>query len=153
MSEMECNKDEATIAKEIATRKFKEKDSLGGKKFALKAHNLFPSLEGIPQMIATLDVYISAENKVKGEADWYGILGVNPHADDDTIRKHYRKLALMFHPDKKKSIGSDGAFKLISEAWSILSDKDRRAAHNEKIKVKPQKDSTIFGGSFKRKDS
>lgn len=144
---MECNKDEATRAKEIARRKFDEKDLLGAKKFALKAHNLFPSLEGIPQMIATLDVYISAEHKVKGESDWYGILGVNPRADDDTVRKHYRKLALMLHPDKNKSIGSDGAFRLISEAWSILSDKDRRAAYDAKIKGKPQKGSTIFGGS------
>ncbi|MCI49235.1 chaperone protein DnaJ, partial [Trifolium medium] len=60
-------------------------------------------------MIAKIDVYISAENKVKGEADWYGILGVDPRADDDTVRKHYRKLALMLHPDKNKSVGADGA--------------------------------------------
>ncbi|KAK2367245.1 Chaperone DnaJ-domain superfamily protein [Trifolium repens] len=144
---MECNKDEATRAKEIAERKFNEKDTSGAKKFALKAQNLFPSLEGIPQMIATLDVYIAAENKVKGEADWYGILGVNPRADDDTVRKHYRKLALMLHPDKNKSVGADGAFKFISEAWSILSDKARRAAYDEKINAKAQKGSTIFGGS------
>lgn len=144
---MECNKDEATRAKEIAERKFTEKDISGAKKFALKAQNLFPSLEGIPQMIATLDIYISAENKVKGEADWYGILGVGSHSDDDTVRKHYRKLALMLHPDKNKSIGADGAFKLISEAWSILSDKTRRAAYDEKINAKAQKGSAIFGGS------
>ncbi|KEH25890.1 hypothetical protein MTR_6g037230 [Medicago truncatula] len=37
--------------------------------------------------------------------------------------------------------------KLKQEAWSILSDKDRRAAYDEKIKAKPQKGSTIFGGS------
>ncbi|CAJ2667982.1 unnamed protein product [Trifolium pratense] len=144
---MECNKDEATRAKEIAERKFIAKDILGAKKFALKAQNLFPSLEGIPQMVATLDVYISAENKVKGEEDWYGILGVNPRADDDTVRKHYRKLALMLHPDKNKSIGADGAFKFISEAWSILSDKARRAANDKKINAKAQKGSTIFGSS------
>jgi len=144
---MECNKDEATRAKEIVVRKFKEKDTLGRKKFSLKAHNLFPSLDGIPQMIATLDVYISAENKVKGEVDWHGILSVNSHVDDDTVRKHYGKLTLMLHPDKNKSIGSDGAFKLISEAWSLLSDKDRRTSYDEKIKAKPPKGSTIFGGS------
>ncbi|XP_004512598.1 uncharacterized protein [Cicer arietinum] len=144
---MECNKDEATRAKEIAERKFVAKDTSGAKKFALKAQNLFPSLEGISQMIATFDVYISAENKIKGEADWYGILGVDPRADDDTVRKHYRKLALMLHPDKNKSIGADGAFKLLSEAWSLLSDKARRAAYDEKINAKAQKGSTIFGGS------
>ena len=133
---MECNKDEASRAKEIAEKKFLARDVAGAKKFASKAQNLFPGLDGLPQMLATLDVHISAENKINGEADWYGILGVNPLADDDTVRKQYRKLALMLHPDKNKSIGADGAFKLISEAWSLLSDKTKRTAYDQKRNVK-----------------
>lgn len=133
---MECNKDEATRAKEIAEKKFIARDIAGAKKLALKAQNLFPGLNGLPQMLLTLDVHISAENKTNGEADWYGILGVNPLADDDTVRKQYRKLALMLHPDKNKSIGADGAFKLISEAWSLLSDKTKRIAFDQKRNVK-----------------
>ncbi|XP_043706232.1 uncharacterized protein LOC122655913 [Telopea speciosissima] len=133
---MECNKDEASRAKEIAEKKFTAKDFSGAKKFALKAQNLYPGLEGLPQMLATLDVYISAENKICGEADWYGILGVNPLADDETVKKQYRKLALMLHPDKNKSVGADGAFKLISEAWSLLSDKTKRIAYDQKCNVK-----------------
>ncbi|KDP29834.1 hypothetical protein JCGZ_18409 [Jatropha curcas] len=127
---MECNKDEAAKAKEIAEKKFLGKDLAGAKRFALKAQNLYPGLEGVPQMVATFDVYISADNKINGEADWYGILGVDPQADDETVRKQYRKLALMLHPDKNKSIGADGAFKFISEAWSLLSDKSKRAAYD-----------------------
>ncbi|GAU26472.1 hypothetical protein TSUD_294400 [Trifolium subterraneum] len=53
----------------------------------------------------------------------------------------------MLHPDKNKSVGADGAFKHVSEAWSLLSDKARRAAYDEKINAKAQKGSTIFGGS------
>ncbi|XP_007038974.2 PREDICTED: uncharacterized protein LOC18605728 [Theobroma cacao] len=133
---MECNKDEAFRAKEIAERKVTEKDYAGAKKFALKAQNLYPGLDGVAQMLTTLDVYISAENKVSGEADWYGMLGVNPSADDEVVRKQYRKLALMLHPDKNKSVGADGAFKLVSEAWSLLSDKAKRLAYNQKINVR-----------------
>ncbi|XP_062112927.1 uncharacterized protein LOC133824076 [Humulus lupulus] len=145
---MECNKDEATRAKEIAEKKFLAKDILGSKKFALKAQNLFPGLEGIPQMLSTLDIYISAENKICGEADWYGILGVDQQADDETVRKQYRKLALMLHPDKNKSIGADGAFKLISQAWTLLSDKARRLAYDQKRKVNmSQKVPNASGGS------
>ncbi|XP_039060686.1 uncharacterized protein LOC120204724 [Hibiscus syriacus] len=129
---MECNKDEATRARELAEKKFTAKDINGAKKFALKAQNLYPGLEGIPHMIATLNVYIAAENKINGEADWYGILDVNPLADDEAVRKQYRKLALMLHPDKNKSIGAEGAFKLISEAWSLLSDKARRVAYDKR---------------------
>ncbi|KAK8518334.1 hypothetical protein V6N12_017485 [Hibiscus sabdariffa] len=120
----------------IIPRKVKEKDYAGAKKFALKAQNLFPGLDGIAQMLTTLDVYISAENKVSGEADWYGVLGVSPSADDDMVRKQYRKLALMLHPDKNKFVGADGAFKLVSEAWSLLSDQDRRLAYNQRINLR-----------------
>ncbi|PWA73892.1 leucine-rich repeat protein [Artemisia annua] len=51
-------------------------DSKGAKKFALKAQNLFPGLEGISQLLAVLDVHVAAKNKVSGESDYYGILGV-----------------------------------------------------------------------------
>ncbi|KAG6597674.1 Chaperone protein dnaJ 49, partial [Cucurbita argyrosperma subsp. sororia] len=129
---MDCNKDEAARAKEKAEEKFTAKDIMGAKKLALKAQNLFPGLEGISQMLATLDVYISAENKVNGEVDWYAMLGVDPRADEETVRKHYRKLALILHPDKNKSIGADGAFKLISQAWSMLSDKAKRVVYDQK---------------------
>ena len=122
---MECNKDDATRAKEIVECK-------GAKKFALKAQNLFPGLEDISQLLVVLDVHVAAENKVSGESDYYGILGVNPLADDDTVKKHYRKLALSLHPDKNKSIGAEGAFQLVSQAWNLLSDKDKRSAYDHK---------------------
>lgn len=131
---MECNKDDAIKAKQIAERKFSANDLEGAKRFALKAQNLYPGLEGISQMLATLDVYAAAENPVLGEADFYGVLGVTPQSDDDTIRKQYRKLALMLHPDKNKSIGAEGAFKLISVAWNLLSDKNKRASYDAKWK-------------------
>ncbi|KAL1531976.1 hypothetical protein AAHA92_32053 [Salvia divinorum] len=129
---MECNKDEALRAKSIAEGKLERKDFSGAIKFAMKAQTLYPGLDGISQILTTLDVYISAENRINGENDWYGVLGVNPSADDETIKKHYRKLALSLHPDKNKSVGADGAFKLISEAWSLLSDKNKRLQYNQR---------------------
>ncbi|URE23935.1 hypothetical protein MUK42_26255 [Musa troglodytarum] len=133
---MECNKDEAFRAKEIAERRFMAEDVSGAKKFATKAQNLFPALEGINQMIATLDVYLASQSKVFGEMNWYAVLSLNPLADEDTLKKQYRKLALQLHPDKNKSIGAEGAFKLISEAWTVLSDKSRRMIYDQKINVR-----------------
>ncbi|KAK1399447.1 DnaJ subfamily B member like [Heracleum sosnowskyi] len=132
---MECNKDEADRAKAIAEKKLEDRDFAGAKKFALKAQTLYPSLEGLPQILTTLDVYIAAENKISGEMDWYGVLGVTPSSDDETIKKQYRKLALMLHPDKNKSVGADGAFKLLSEAWGLLSDKVKRLAYNQRRSI------------------
>ncbi|WCJ36809.1 DNAJ heat shock N-terminal domain-containing protein [Euphorbia peplus] len=136
---MECNRDEAVRAKEIAERKFAERDFAGAKKFALKAQNLYPELEGLPQMLVTFDVHASAEKRtINGEVDWYSVLGSNPWSDDETIRRQYRKLALTLHPDKNKSLGADGAFKLVSEAWSFLSNKANRLPYDERLKVSTQ---------------
>ncbi|XP_057731641.1 uncharacterized protein LOC130946807 [Arachis stenosperma] len=129
---MECNRDEAIRAKEIAERKFSEREYVGAKKLALKALNLYPALEDLPQFLQTIEIFISAENKISGEMDWYGILGVSPFADEETVRKQYRKLALSLHPDKNKCLGAEGAFKLVSEAWSLLSDKTKRLEYNQK---------------------
>lgn len=130
---MECNKDEALRARAIAEKKFEEKDIAGAKKFALKAQNLFPALEGIVQLIATLDVYAASELKINGEKNLYALFSVPPSVDDDTLKKQYRKLALLLHPDKNKSIGAEGAFQFISEAWTVLSDKDKRFLFDQKI--------------------
>ncbi|TVU26692.1 hypothetical protein EJB05_29248, partial [Eragrostis curvula] len=59
--------DEAARAKEIAENKFKERDLQGAKRLALKAQSLFDGLEGVDQMIATINVYIASEVKVDGE--------------------------------------------------------------------------------------
>ncbi|KAL1206686.1 Chaperone protein dnaJ 49 [Cardamine amara subsp. amara] len=133
---MECNKDEAKRAMDIAERKITEKDYNGAKKFANKAQNLFPNLDGLKQLLMTVEVYISGEKKIAGEADWYGILGVDPCVEDEALRKQYRKLALMLHPDKNKCKGADGAFNLLSEAWSLLSDSSKRKSYNDKRQVK-----------------
>ncbi|CAL0321092.1 unnamed protein product [Lupinus luteus] len=145
---MECNKDEAIRAKEIAEKKFAAKDIFGAKKFALKAQNLYPKLEGISQLITTFDIYISTKNRINGEVDWYSILGMDRFVDENTLRKQYRKLALELHPDKNKSIGAHGAFILISEAWKILSDKGKRVAYDEKINAREPKVSTNKGASL-----
>ncbi|VVB08470.1 unnamed protein product [Arabis nemorensis] len=129
---MECNKDEAARAKEIAEKKFRMKDIAGAKKFALKAQSLYPEIEGVSQMLATLDVYIAAENRVNADVDWYGILNASPRDDHETLKRKYRKLALMLHPDKNSSVGAEGAFKHVSEAWKFLSDKEKRAAYDRR---------------------
>ncbi|GAB2249176.1 hypothetical protein Droror1_Dr00012535 [Drosera rotundifolia] len=129
---MECNKDEAAKAKELAEKRFQEKDMLGAKRLALRAKTLYPSLEGLPGFLGALDIYIAADRKINGEVDWYGVLGVDPSADVDTVRKNYRKLALTLHPDKNQSVGADGAFKILSQAWSLLSDKGKRMLYDQK---------------------
>jgi len=68
--------------------------------------------------------------KIRKGKDYYSILSVEKGASDDEIKKAYRKLALKLHPDKNKATGSDEAFKLVSKAFSCLSDSEKRAAYD-----------------------
>src|SRR5882672_4150328 len=61
------------------------------------------------------------------EKDYYDILGVKKAATADEIKKAYRTLAKKFHPDKNKGDkAAESKFKEISEAYAVLSDKEKR---------------------------
>lgn len=58
--------------------------------------------------------------------DYYKILGVDKKSSDDDIKKSYKKLAKKYHPDINKEKDAEKKFKDISEAYEVLSDKDKR---------------------------
>ncbi|CAA0826417.1 DNAJ heat shock N-terminal domain-containing protein [Striga hermonthica] len=127
---MDCNKEEAARAKSISESKLEQRDFVGALKFAQKAQSLDPSLHGISQMLTTLDVLVSSERTINGEVDWYSILRVDPTADENDIKRQYKRLALVLHPDKNPSACAADAFKLVSEAKNLLLDAERRWAHD-----------------------
>jgi molecular chaperone DnaJ len=63
--------------------------------------------------------------------DYYEILGVDKSASKEDIKKAYKKLALKFHPDKNKGEKeSEEKFKEVGEAYSVLSDDNKRARYD-----------------------
>jgi len=62
--------------------------------------------------------------------DYYEVLGVSKNASENEIRSKFRKLALKYHPDKNKSPDAAVRFKEISEAYAVLSDKDKRRVYD-----------------------
>ncbi|XP_013585526.1 PREDICTED: uncharacterized protein LOC106294506 [Brassica oleracea var. oleracea] len=127
---MDCNKEEATRAINLAEEKMRGGDFVGAHKLIMKAQRLFPELENVQKLLAVCDVHSSADKKIKGLDDWYGILQVLPSADSDTIKKQYRKLCLLLHPDKNKFPGAEAAFKLVGEANRWLSDQSKRSQYD-----------------------
>lgn len=64
--------------------------------------------------------------------DYYEVLGIDRGADDDTIKKAYRKLAKKYHPDMNPgNADAEAKFKEASEAYAILSDPQKRQQYDQ----------------------
>ncbi len=64
--------------------------------------------------------------------DYYEVLGVGKDASADEIKKAYRKLAVKYHPDKNPGDKeAEEKFKEAAEAYSILSDPDKKARYDQ----------------------
>jgi molecular chaperone DnaJ len=63
--------------------------------------------------------------------DYYEVLGVDRGADDSAIKSSYRKLAMKYHPDRNPGDSeAEDRFKEAAEAYSVLSDAQKRAAYD-----------------------
>lgn len=64
--------------------------------------------------------------------DYYEVLGLSRDATSEQVKKSYRKLAIQFHPDKNPdNPEAEEKFKEASEAYQVLSDKERRARYDQ----------------------
>ncbi len=68
---------------------------------------------------------------MENRKDYYNILGVDRNATSEDIKKAYRKLSLKYHPDKNQgNVEAEEKFKDINEAYSVLSDENKRKEYD-----------------------
>jgi len=69
-------------------------------------------------------------SELMATGDYYETLGISKNAKEKEIKKAYRTLARKYHPDVCKEPGAEERFKQINEAYSILSDPQKRAQYD-----------------------
>ncbi|SDN43820.1 molecular chaperone DnaJ [Alkalicoccus daliensis] len=76
--------------------------------------------------------------------DFYDVLGVDKNADEQEIKKAYRKLARKYHPDVNKEENAEDKFKEVKDAYDTLSDSNKRAHYDQFGHADPNQG---FGGA------
>ena len=63
-------------------------------------------------------------------SDYYALLEVERNCDDGELKKAYRRMAMLYHPDRNKDAGAEAKFKEITEAYEVLRDPNKRAVYD-----------------------
>ena len=137
------NNDESFRCLKMSKDYYTKKDLENALKFAQKAFQMNPcketemwldrmNVDARPSYTQEQVNLVKAfQDRVGGKhADLYIILDISKTSSDSDIKKAYRKNALFFHPDKNTAPGSEECFKLISKAFSILSDPEQRKKYD-----------------------
>ncbi|NJL93329.1 MAG: DnaJ domain-containing protein [Anaerolineae bacterium] len=85
----------------------------------------------LPESSILTLTYTSPEASTVDYKDYYRILGVERAATDQEIRRAFRQLAREFHPDVNPGATAEERFKEINEAYTVLSDADKRKRYDQ----------------------
>lgn len=84
--------------------------------------------------------------------NYYKILNVKMDADNKSIKKSYKKLALKYHPDVNQSENAAKKFRILTEAYNVLIDKEKRKEYDHKRASLIRKQAQIKKNELKIKE-
>ncbi|PKU69502.1 uncharacterized protein LOC110101551 [Dendrobium catenatum] len=132
---------EAQRLLEIADKLLLSRDLVGSKRFAERALESDPLLEGVDQILAVVDVLLASQRRVNNQPDWYSILQL-PHPSSSSsasgdnrldIKRSFRHLALLLSPNLNKFLYADSALRIVFDAYAFLSDPAKKSLFDSQL--------------------
>jgi ferredoxin len=114
----EHEREQAAKACQRADELFRAGNVCGAHRLAGKAKRLCPSLPGVANALSAYEVLLAAGASANNNK-WRAVLGICPDdaATDAAVKKQFRRLSLLVHPDKTRCAAAEEAFKLLRQAY------------------------------------
>ncbi|KAF8118450.1 hypothetical protein N665_0005s0208 [Sinapis alba] len=133
------NKAEADRLLVTSEKLLASSDFKGAKTFAIRACKSDPTLAEAADSILTIcDVLIAREIRLgdSNSPDWYAVLRLGRLAQNpEHVATQYRRLALLLNPSVNRFPLADHAFKVVSDAWHVLSDPSRKSLYDQEVQL------------------
>ncbi|CAA3026013.1 uncharacterized protein LOC111381199 [Olea europaea var. sylvestris] len=119
----------------IAEKLLSARDLLGSKSFATRARDSDPTLLQSEQVLAVTDTLLAGDRRINNnQLDWYSILQAPLQChDSELIANQYRRLTLLLNPQKNNFPFADQAFRLVVDAWSVLSNPSTKSVYDKEL--------------------
>ncbi|EXB57292.1 Chaperone protein DnaJ [Morus notabilis] len=115
------------------------RDLLGAKSFAIRVREAYPRLldsSAADDVVAVADTLLAGELRINNQPDWYAILQLPRYTNNlELVATQYRRLALLLNPHRNRLPHSDDAFRLITEAWSVLSNPSKKVFYDNELNM------------------
>ncbi|KAF5738026.1 hypothetical protein HS088_TW13G00919 [Tripterygium wilfordii] len=125
------------------------RDFSSARKYALQVPDFDPTRLEPAQIVAVADVMLAAERRFpNGSLDWYSVLQLDQvRLDSNTqtpMQTQFEKLSSLLNPKRNRFPFSQQAFKHVCDAWSVLSNRIKKAQYDHDIETYKQKTKSFW---------
>ncbi|KAL3620979.1 hypothetical protein CASFOL_035891 [Castilleja foliolosa] len=120
----------------IAEKLLSARDLMGSKSFASRAREADPTLSPADAILAVADTLLAGDRRIgNNQPDFYSVLRLTPQqgSDPELVASQYRSLVLLLNPQNNRFPFAEQAFRLVIDAWSVLSNPSRKSLYDNQL--------------------